>query len=189
MRVRSIYHLKEADPSAFVLPRLTGAAQAGLAELLYDEYGGGRAERLHSGLFARGMADAAWTPTYGAYVDEAPTEVLEQNNALTMFGLHRPAARGGDGAPRGVRGDQLPALAPDGPGPAAAGAAGEPRALLRRARRGRRRARAGGRPRDLRADGRGRAAACARTCSWASSPASTRRTGWPATCWRVGGAA
>ena len=34
MRVRSIYHLKEADPSAFVLPRLSGAAQAGLAELL-----------------------------------------------------------------------------------------------------------------------------------------------------------
>jgi hypothetical protein len=89
MRVRSIYHLKEADPSAFVLPRLSGAAQAGLAELLYDEYGGGRAERLHSGLFARGMADSGLDATYGAYVEEAPTEVLEQNNALTMFSLHR----------------------------------------------------------------------------------------------------
>jgi hypothetical protein len=97
MRVRSIYHLKEADPSAFVLPRLSGAAQAGLAELLYDEYGGGRADRLHSGLFARGLADAGLDPAYGAYVDEAPTEVLEQNNALTMFGLHgrlRAAAMG-----------------------------------------------------------------------------------------------
>ncbi len=88
MRVRSIYHLKEADPSAFVLPRLSGAAKAGLAELLYDEYGGGRAERLHSGLFARGLADSGLDATYGAYVEEAPTEVLEQNNALTMFGLH-----------------------------------------------------------------------------------------------------
>ncbi len=97
MRVRSMYHLKEADPSAFVLPRLSGAAQAGLAELLYDEYGGGRAERLHSGLFARGLADAGLDPAYGAYVDEVPAEVLEQNNALTMFGLHgrlRAAAMG-----------------------------------------------------------------------------------------------
>jgi hypothetical protein len=97
MRVRSIYHLKEADPSAFVLPRLSGSAQAGLAELLYDEYGGGRAERLHSGLFARGLADAGLDATYGAYVDEAPAEVLEQNNAVTMFGLHgrlRAAAMG-----------------------------------------------------------------------------------------------
>ncbi len=61
MRVRSIYHLKEADPSALVLPRLSGAAQAGLAELLYDEYGGGRAERLHSGLFARDWPTPAST--------------------------------------------------------------------------------------------------------------------------------
>ena len=28
-------------------------------------------------------------PEYGAYVDEAPLEVLEQNNAMSLFGLHR----------------------------------------------------------------------------------------------------
>jgi hypothetical protein len=89
MRVRSIYHLKEADPSSWVIPRLNGAAQAALVELQYDEYGGGRVERLHAGLFARGLADMGLDATYGAYVDEAPVEVLEQNNALTMFGLHR----------------------------------------------------------------------------------------------------
>ena len=89
LRVRSVYHLKEADPSAWVLPRLTGPAKAALTELLYDEYGGGRAERLHAGLFARGMSDAGLDPTYGAYLDEAPTEVLEQNNAMTLLGLHR----------------------------------------------------------------------------------------------------
>jgi hypothetical protein len=89
LRVRSVYHLKEADPSAWVLPRLTGPAKAALAELLYDEYGGGRAERLHAGLFARGMSDAGLEPTYGAYLDEAPAEVLEQNNAMTLLGLHR----------------------------------------------------------------------------------------------------
>ena len=89
LRVRSVYHLKEADPSAWVLPRLTGPAKAALAELLYDEYGAGRAERLHAGLFARGMTDAGLDPTYGAYLDEAPIEVLEQNNAMTLLGLHR----------------------------------------------------------------------------------------------------
>jgi hypothetical protein len=26
---------------------------------------------------------------YGAYVDEVPGEILEQNNAMTLFGLHR----------------------------------------------------------------------------------------------------
>jgi Iron-containing redox enzyme len=89
LQVRSVYHLKEADPSAWMLPRLSGPAQTALAELLYDEYGSGRAERLHAGLFARGIADAGLDPTYGAYLDCAPTEVLEQNNAVTMFGLHR----------------------------------------------------------------------------------------------------
>src|SRR4029450_7785452 len=26
---------------------------------------------------------------YGAYVDDVPAEILEQNNAMTLFGLHR----------------------------------------------------------------------------------------------------
>jgi len=86
---RSVYTLKEADPSSFVLPRIDGGAKAALAELQYDEYGGGRSERLHSRMYADGMAACGLDPTYGAYVDQAPGHVLAANNATSMFGLHR----------------------------------------------------------------------------------------------------
>ena len=89
MRVRSIYHLKEADPTTWVIPRLPVAAKAALVELQFDEYGVGDPARVHSHLFARGMEASGLRPEYGAYVDEAPLEVLEQNNALSMFGLLR----------------------------------------------------------------------------------------------------
>ena len=58
-------------------------------ELLYDEYGTGDPDRLHAHLFARGLEACGLSPEYGAYVDDAPVEVLEQNNAMTLFGLHR----------------------------------------------------------------------------------------------------
>jgi hypothetical protein len=89
LRVRSLYHLQESDPTVWTLPRLTGSAKAALAELLYDEYGAGRAENLHAALFAQGMCAVGLDPTYGAYVDEAPREILDQNNAMSLFGLHR----------------------------------------------------------------------------------------------------
>ncbi len=89
LRLRSIYHLKEADPTSWVLPRLPTAAKAALAELQYDEYGGGNPNRLHHQLFARGMESVGLRSEYGAYLDDVPLEVLEMNNALSMFGLHR----------------------------------------------------------------------------------------------------
>src|SRR5918993_3173043 len=49
---RSVYHLKEADPHTWVIPRLTGAAKAALVEIQADEYGGGRPAAMHSNLFA-----------------------------------------------------------------------------------------------------------------------------------------
>jgi hypothetical protein len=58
-------------------------------ELQYDEYGGGRPERLHAHLFAEGMAALGLDPAEGAYLDQAPLPVLEQNNAMSLFGLHR----------------------------------------------------------------------------------------------------
>jgi hypothetical protein len=89
LRVRSVYHLKEADPTTWVIPRLPTAAKAALVELQYDEYGVGDPSRLHSRLFAQGMEASGLRPEPGVYVDEAPVEVLEQNNALSMFGLQR----------------------------------------------------------------------------------------------------
>jgi hypothetical protein len=89
LRLRSLYHLKEADPTAWALPRLPVAPKAALVELLYDEYGAGDPNRLHAHLFARGLEAAGLRAEYGAYVDEVPLEVLEQNNAMSLFGLHR----------------------------------------------------------------------------------------------------
>ena len=89
LRFRSVYHLKEADPTTWVIPRLPVEATAALVELQYDEYGVGDPARLHAELFARGMEASGLRPEYGAYVDEAPVEFLEQNNALSMFGLQR----------------------------------------------------------------------------------------------------
>lgn len=89
MRERSIYHLKEADPTSWVVPRLEAGPKAALMEIQFDEYGAGRPERLHHQLFARGLVEMGLSAEYGAYIDEAPMEVLEQNNALSMLGLHR----------------------------------------------------------------------------------------------------
>ncbi|MFC5177619.1 iron-containing redox enzyme family protein [Nocardioides taihuensis] len=89
LRWRSVYHLKEADPTTWVLPRLPAPAQAALAEVQYDEYGAGAPGRVHRELFARAMAACGLRPEHGAYVDEVPAEVLEQNAAMTLFGLHR----------------------------------------------------------------------------------------------------
>ena len=88
-RIRSIYHLMESDPTVWVLPRLGVRAKAGLMELLYDEYGAGDPNRLHHHLWARGMEASGLDSSYGAYIDDVPLEILEQNNAQSLFGLHR----------------------------------------------------------------------------------------------------
>ena len=91
--LRSIYHLKEADPHAWVLPRLWGRAKAGMAAVEFDEYGGGRAERVHATLFADLMTDLDLDPRYGRYLDASGAEALAVVNMMSLFGLHR-ALRG-----------------------------------------------------------------------------------------------
>ena len=89
LRWRSVYHLKEADPTAWVVPRLSAKPKAALMELQFDEYGNGDPERLHHRLWERGMEAVGLRSEYGVYVDEAPLEALEQNNAMSLFGLSR----------------------------------------------------------------------------------------------------
>jgi Iron-containing redox enzyme len=89
LRARSIYHLKESDPVAWVVPRLGSRPKAALMELQFDEYGGGDPNRLHHRLFELGMEASGLDPSYGAYLDDVPVEVLDQNNAMSLFGLHR----------------------------------------------------------------------------------------------------
>lgn len=90
---RSLYHLKEADPHAWVLPRLWGRAKAGMAAVEFDEYGGGRADRVHARLFADLMTDLGLDTTYGHYLDAATPEALATVNVMSLLGLHR-ALRG-----------------------------------------------------------------------------------------------
>jgi hypothetical protein len=89
LRERSIQQLKESDPQSFVLPRLDGAAKAALAELQYDEYGGGRPARLHATMYADALEAAGLDRTYGAYIDEVSGLSLASTNVMTMFGLNR----------------------------------------------------------------------------------------------------
>jgi hypothetical protein len=86
---RSIYHLKEADPHSWAIPRLSGAVKAALVEIQADEYGGGRAEWMHAALFARSMTALGLSPRYGHYVDQVPAVTLTSVNAMSLFGLHR----------------------------------------------------------------------------------------------------
>ncbi len=86
---RSVYTLREADPHSWAIPRLTGRAKAALVEIQSDEYGGGRADRVHQNLFAAAMRAAGLDATYGAYVDDVPAITLASFNLMSLFGLNR----------------------------------------------------------------------------------------------------
>ncbi|MBT2442103.1 iron-containing redox enzyme family protein [Streptomyces sp. ISL-36] len=91
--LRSLYHLKEADPHVWVVPRLTGRAKAAMVAIEYDEFGAGRADRIHARLFADLMADLGLDTGYGRYLDHASAPLLATVNLMSLFGLHR-ALRG-----------------------------------------------------------------------------------------------
>jgi hypothetical protein len=86
---RSAYHLKEADPHTWAIPRLTGRAKAALVEVQADEYGGGRAEWMHAVLFARSMRALGLDDRYGALIDRIPGATLAMVNLMSLLGLHR----------------------------------------------------------------------------------------------------
>ncbi len=87
--MRSLYHLKEADPQAWVIPRLEGQAKAALVSVEHDEYGAGRGERMHAQLFADMMRELGLSDAYGTYLDAAPGQVLAEVNLMSVCGLHR----------------------------------------------------------------------------------------------------
>ena len=86
---RSAYQLKEADPHSWALPRLDGGPKAALVEIQADEYGGGRADRIHAELFAVAMEALGLDRRYGAYVENVPGVTLATVNLMSLFGLHR----------------------------------------------------------------------------------------------------
>ncbi|WP_428964906.1 iron-containing redox enzyme family protein [Micromonospora fluostatini] len=86
---RSVYHLREADPHTWGIPRLAGPAKAALIEIQIDEYGGGQLARMHAQLFRDTMAWLELDTRYGAYVEVVPAVTLATNNLMSLFGLHR----------------------------------------------------------------------------------------------------
>lgn len=70
---RSIYHLKEADPHAWVIPRLRGASKAAFVAVEFDEYGAGRSEQVHQKLFGDLLSSMDLNDEYlGIYMPRPP---------------------------------------------------------------------------------------------------------------------
>src|SRR5690625_1763516 len=86
---RSLYHLKEGDPHAWMIPRLAGQAKASCVAVEFDEYGAGSGPRVHQQLFAELLAAAGLDTGYLAYLDVVPAESLAVVNLMSLFGLHR----------------------------------------------------------------------------------------------------
>ncbi|WP_194861328.1 iron-containing redox enzyme family protein, partial [Dietzia sp. SYD-A1] len=86
---RSLYHLKEGDPHAFAIPRLQGQAKASFVAVEFDEFGGGRGERVHQQLWADLMRAADLDPGYLGYLDRVSAATLSTVNLMSLFGLHR----------------------------------------------------------------------------------------------------
>lgn len=86
---RSVYHLKEADPHSWGLPRFSGRAKAALVEIQLDEYGNGSLGRMHSELFRTTVRSLGLDDSYGYYVDAVPAVTLAVSNLMSLLGLHR----------------------------------------------------------------------------------------------------
>ncbi|SEQ33259.1 iron-containing redox enzyme family protein [Microlunatus flavus] len=86
---RSLYHLKEADPHSWAIPRLSGQVKGALVTIQADEYGGGVASAMHAQLFRALLADWGVATTYGAHLDQVPAVTLLATNVISLLGLHR----------------------------------------------------------------------------------------------------
>ena len=86
---RLLYHLKEGDPHAWAIPRLTGQAKASFVAVEFDEYGGGRGARVHQQLFADLLDAAGLNSSYLGYLNDVPADSLAVVNLMSLFGLHR----------------------------------------------------------------------------------------------------
>jgi len=86
---RSLYHLKEGDPHAWAIPRLSGQAKASFVAIEFDEYGAGQGAKVHQQLFADLLTAAELDATYLGYLEVVPAESLAVVNLMSLFGLHR----------------------------------------------------------------------------------------------------
>ncbi len=85
----AVFKLHESDPQALVLPRVHGPAKAALAELLFDEFGNGRPDRVHATLYARALESVGMSTDIASYVEAADAATLAAVNLMSLFGLNR----------------------------------------------------------------------------------------------------
>lgn len=86
---RSLYHLKEGDPHAWAIPRLTGQSKAAFVAVEFDEFGAGRGDRVHQQLFTDLLRAAGLDDSYLGYLERVPAAALAPVNLMSMFGLRR----------------------------------------------------------------------------------------------------
>lgn len=160
---RSMYHLKEGDPHAWAIPRLTGGAKAAFVAIEFDEYGAGQRQRAHQQLFADLLTAADLDETYLGYLDAVPAEALAVVNLMSLFGLHRRLRGAAIGHFAATEITSSPGSRRIAEALERMGAPRGLRRVLPRTCRGRRRARTGGTPR------------CGRRSRRTRSPAGPRR--------------
>lgn len=86
---RSLYHLKEADPHTWSIPRLSGAVKAAMITVQLDEYGLGDRAAMHAQLFRNLLDDWSLDSRYGHFLDVVPGVTLLSSNLISLFGLQR----------------------------------------------------------------------------------------------------
>lgn len=84
---RSLFFLREPDPWIYAVPTLTGIAKAGLIDLLLDEYGWGKHERMHSTIYAGVMQKLGLNTELDHYLDDAPWQYIATMNLQWMHAL------------------------------------------------------------------------------------------------------
>ncbi|MFD8495417.1 iron-containing redox enzyme family protein [Amycolatopsis sp. NPDC059657] len=85
---QSIYHHKETDPHAWVIPRLRGTVKAAMVAVQFDQFGAGHPDQARTRRYADLMTSARLSSGYLAYLDEVPACMLATVNMMSMFGLH-----------------------------------------------------------------------------------------------------
>jgi len=86
---RSLYHLKEADPHTWLIPRLSGAVKAAVVGIQADEYGHGNRRIMHAELFRGLLQDWSIDDTYGAHLNRVPAVTLLSSNIISLFASQR----------------------------------------------------------------------------------------------------
>jgi hypothetical protein len=76
-----------------------------MVEIQADEYGGGRADRIHAHLFAKAMTGLGLDATYGAYLDHIPGSTLAYRQPDVAVRPAPPLARRDRRPPGAVRDD------------------------------------------------------------------------------------